>query len=60
MRFADEGTYRPLSMEDILAETRRTMVDRLSISTRRLTTAFAFGYNDLIAAMNNHYKIDMC
>lgn len=21
-----------------------------------LTTAFAFGYNDLIAAMNNHYK----
>lgn len=62
LRFADEDCYRPLWSEDILAETRRAMVDSLGISAERadyrirlmrehFVDAEVTGYQDLIGAM---------
>lgn len=67
LRFADERTYRPLWSEDILNETRRTMVNRLGISEERadyrirtmrqhFIDAEVTGYRDLIGAMKNDPK----
>jgi predicted nucleic acid-binding protein len=67
LRFADEGTYRPLWSEDILAETRRTMIGKLDISEERadyrirmmrenFIDAEVTGYKDLIGGMKNDEK----
>lgn len=64
LRFADEGCYRPLWSADILAETRRAMVDSLGIAPARadyrirlmrehFIDAEVTGYEDLIGAMKN-------
>jgi predicted nucleic acid-binding protein len=64
---ADEQTYRPLWSADILAETHRTMVEKLGVpeekADRRLgmmrdnfIDAEITGYRDLIPAMRNNDK----
>lgn len=67
LRLADEQTYRPLWSADILAETRRTMIEKLGLAeeraNRRLTAmresfidAEITGYRDLIPVMKNNDK----
>jgi predicted nucleic acid-binding protein len=67
LRLADTGIYRPLWSQHILAETRRTMVDKLGVSPtkadKRLNMmrdnfidAEVTGYEELISAMGNNEK----
>ncbi|BCI89373.1 hypothetical protein NIIDMKKI_45790 [Mycobacterium kansasii] len=67
LRLAVEQTYRPLWSADILAETRRTMVESLGLSEQKADRRLAVmrenfidaeitGYRDLIPVMKNNDK----
>ncbi|OIN82815.1 PIN domain-containing protein [Mycobacterium malmoense] len=67
LRLADTGIYRPLWSQHILAETRRTMVDKLGVSAQKadkrlnmmrdnFIDAEVAGYEELIGAMRNNEK----
>jgi predicted nucleic acid-binding protein len=67
LRLADEQTYRPLWSEDILGETRRTMLEDLRLSAEKVDKRLSMmreafidaevtGYQNLIPVMTNNTK----